>query len=49
MGDYDTVININLPEFHYKEELIEWLQITYPQIVHEEIKEYMGDLGPLPE
>jgi hypothetical protein len=49
MGDYDTVINIDLPEFHYKEELIEWLEISYPQIVHEEIKEFMKNLGPLPE
>jgi hypothetical protein len=45
MGDYDTVNNIDLPEFHYKEELIEWLQITYPQIVHEEIKKYTGPLA----
>ena len=49
MGDYDTVTNIDLPKFNYKEELINWLENEYPQIVHKEIVEFIGDMGPLPE
>ena len=49
MGDYDNVTNIDLPKFNYKEELIDWLGNEYPQIVHKEIVEFIGDMGPLPE
>ena len=49
MGDYDTVAHIDLPKFNYKEELINWLENEYPQIVHKEIVEVIGDMGPLPE
>jgi hypothetical protein len=49
MGDYDTVAHIDLPKFNYKEELINWLENEYPQIVHKEIVEVVGDMGPLPE
>ena len=49
MGDYDTVDTIELPEFHYEEELLEWLNYEYPKIVSKNIEEFMGNLGPLPE
>lgn len=49
MGDYDTVDTIDLPEFHYEEELLEWLNYEYPKIVSKNIEEFMGNLGPLPE
>lgn len=49
MGDYDTVTHIDLPKFNYKEELINWLENEYPQIVHKEIVEFIGDMGPLPD
>jgi len=49
MGDYDSVEIIDLPQFYYEEELIEWLENKYPKIVSKNIEEFMGDLGPLPE
>lgn len=49
MGDYDTVVNIDLPKFHYKQELVDWLENEYPKIVHKEIIEFIDDMGPLPE
>ena len=49
MGDYGDVTMIELPEFRYKEELINWLENKYPQIVYKEITEFIGDAGPLPE
>jgi hypothetical protein len=48
MGDYDTVTDIDLPKFNYKEELINWLENEYPKIVHKEIVKFIGDMGPLP-
>jgi len=49
MGDYDTVVNIDLPKFYYKEELINWLENEYPKIVHKVIIDFMDDVGPLYE
>lgn len=49
MGDYGPVVNIDLPKFNYKEELVEWLENKYPKIIHKEIVEFIGGMGPLPE
>jgi predicted nucleotidyltransferase len=49
MGDYGNVKVIDLPEFKYKEELINWLENEYPEIVLNEIEEFLGDMGPLPD
>ena len=50
MGEYDNVTIIELPEFHYKEELINWLENEYPKIVYKEIEDMINyDPGPLPE
>ena len=49
MGDYGDVVIIELPKFHYKEELINWLENEYPQIVYKEITEFIDYNGPLAE
>ena len=49
MGDYGDVVIIEMPEFQFKEELINWLENEYPQIVYKEITEFIGNVGPLPE
>jgi hypothetical protein len=49
MGDYGDVVIIEMPEFQFKEELINWLENEYPQIVYKEITEFIGNAGPLPE
>lgn len=49
MGDYDSVIINDLPKFYHEEELVNWLENEYPHIVYNEIVEFMGNMGPLPE
>jgi len=49
MGDYGDVVIIEMPEFQFKEELINWLENEYPQIVYKEITEFIDYNGPLPE
>jgi hypothetical protein len=49
MGDYGDVVIIEMPEFQFKEELINWLENEYPEIVYKEITEFIGNAGPLPE
>lgn len=49
MGDYGDVVIIEMPKFQFKEELINWLENEYPQIVYKEITEFIGNAGPLPE
>ena len=45
MGDYEELVDLELPKFNYREELFNWLENVYPNIVASAI----DDLGPLPE
>ena len=45
MGDYEELLYMELPQFNYREELFNWLENVYPNIVASTI----SDLGPLPE
>ena len=45
MGEYEELVDMELPKFNYREELFNWLENVYPNIVASTI----DDLGPLPE
>tara|TARA_Y100000389_G_C17465448_1_gene525071 strand:+ start:2663 stop:3451 length:789 start_codon:yes stop_codon:yes gene_type:complete len=45
MGDYEELLYMELPQFNYREELFNWLENVYPNIVASAI----SDLGPLHE